>query len=264
ALDCAVAAAVHPFYVASTREMRAAGRPVVGSAPVGVEGTAAWLEAVGRAAGVPESAIGAAKAAALPAVAAALERNPVRGRITVSGYEGSELLVARLLVEAGAEVPYVGTACPRTEWSDPDREWLEARGCHVQFRASLEQDLAAVRGARPDLAIGTTPVVQKAKEDGTPALYFTNLISARPLFGPAGAGGFAQTVAKAVGGRERLGRMRAFFAGVGTGDSAGYGHEGVPKPRPKAAERNAAARGGTAVTGAGKRRGVGSTGEEVG
>ena len=264
ALDCAVAAAVHPFYVASVREMRAAGRPVVGSAPVGVEGTAAWLEAVGRAAGVPDAAIGAAKAAALPAVAAALERNPVRGRITVSGYEGSELLVGRLLVEAGAEVPYVGTACPRTEWSDPDREWLEARGCHVQFRASLEQDLAAVRGARPDLAIGTTPVVQKAKEDGTPALYFTNLISARPLFGPAGAGGFAQTVAKAVGGRERLGRMRAFFAGVGTGDSAGYGHEGVPRSRPKAAERNAAARGGVAVTGAGKRRGVGSTGEEVG
>jgi hypothetical protein len=34
-----------------------------------------------------------------------------------SGYEGSELLVARLLMEAGAEVPYVGTACPRTEWS---------------------------------------------------------------------------------------------------------------------------------------------------
>ncbi|HLL47746.1 MAG TPA: nitrogenase component 1, partial [Longimicrobiaceae bacterium] len=236
-------------------------RPVVASGPVGVDGTAAWLEAVGRAAGVSAEA---SKARMLPAIRAALEANPLRARVTVSGYEGSELLVARLLSEAGAEVPYVGTACPRTEWSDPDREWLEARGCHVQFRASLEQDLAAVRGARPDLAIGTTPVVQKAKEDGTPALYFTNLISARPLFGPAGAGGFAQTVAKAVGGRERLGRMRAFFAGVGTGDSAGYGHEGVPRPRPRAAERNAAARGGTAVTGAGKRRGVGSTGEEVG
>jgi hypothetical protein len=31
-------------------------------------------------------------------------------------------------------------------------------------------------------------VVQKAKELGIPALYFTNLISARPLMGPAGAG----------------------------------------------------------------------------
>ena len=49
ALDCAVAAAVHPFYTASIREMQDAGRPVVGSGPVGVEGTAAWLDAVGAA-----------------------------------------------------------------------------------------------------------------------------------------------------------------------------------------------------------------------
>lgn len=260
ALDCAVAAAVHPFYAASVRELKAAGRPVVGSGPVGVDGTAAWLEAVGRAANVSEERIDEAKARALPAVAGALEKNRVRGRITVSGYEGSELLVARLLVEAGAEVPYVGTACPRTEWSAPDREWLEARGVHVQYRASLEQDLAAMRDVDPDLAIGTTPIVQKAKEQGTPALYFTNLISARPLFGPAGAGGFSQTVAAAVSGRERLARMRTFFAGVGVGESAGYGHDGVPRARPKAIDRNAAARGGTAVTG---RKRVGSTGEEA-
>ena len=50
-----------------------------------------------------------------------------------------------------------------------------------QFRASLEQDLAAVKSLEPDLAIGTTPVVQAAKERMIPALYFTNLISARPL-----------------------------------------------------------------------------------
>src|SRR5436190_4771747 len=87
-------------------------------------------------------------------------------RITVSGYEGSELLVARLLIEAGAEVPYVGTACPRTEWSEADRDWLEAHGAHVQYRASLEQDLAAMLDVRPDLAVGTTPLVQKAKELG--------------------------------------------------------------------------------------------------
>ena len=34
----------------------------------------------------------------------------------------------------------------------------------LRFRASLEQDLAAMEEYRPDLAIGTTPVVQKAKE----------------------------------------------------------------------------------------------------
>ena len=228
ALDCQVAAAVHPFYTASVREFRAAGRPVVGSGPVGVDGTAAWLDAVGAAANVSADKIDAAKARALPAVRAALDANPIKARITVSGYEGSELLVARLLIEAGAEVPYVGTACPRTEWSDADREWLQAHGTHIQYRASLEQDLAAMRDVRPDLAVGTTPLVQAAKELGIPALYFTNMVSARPLFGAAGAGSMAAIVAAQVGGANRFSRMVEFFEGVGTGTTAGYGSLGKP------------------------------------
>ena len=143
----------------------------------------------------------------------------------MSGYEGSELLVARLLIEAGAEVPYVGTACPRTEWSEADREWLEAHGTHVQYRASLEQDMAAMRDVRPDLAVGTTPLVQKAKELGIPALYFTNMVSARPLFGAAGAGSLAAIVAAQTRGAPRFARMVSFFEGVGTGEAAGYGFD---------------------------------------
>ena len=237
ALDCAVAAAIHPFYVASIREFRAAGRPVVGSGPVGVEGTAAWLDAIARAADVPAARLDEAKARALPAIRAALEANPVAARVTVSGYEGSELLVARLLIEAGAEVPYVGTACPRTEWSEADREWLAAHGAHVQYRASLEQDLAAMRDVQPDLALGTTPLVQKAKEIGTPALYFTNMVSARPLFGPAGAASLAAIVAAQTGQRERMRSMIGFFEGVGTADRAGYGFPGKPVDPPGFRER---------------------------
>lgn len=229
ALDCVAAAAVHPFYTATVREFRAAGRPVVASGPVGVDGTAAWLDGIGRATGLPSDA---AKARALPAIRAALDANPIRARVTVSGYEGSELLVARLLAEAGAEVPYVGTACPRTEWSDPDREWLQARGTHVQYRASLEQDMAAMREAKPDLALGTTPLVQAAKEMGVPALYFTNMVSARPLFGPAGAASLAGIVAAQTKGRERFGRMVSFFEGVGTAEGAGYGFAGKPVEPP--------------------------------
>ena len=232
ALDSVAVAAIHPFYTASLREFHAAGRPVVGSAPVGVEGTDAWLSAIGAAAGVNPSEIEAAKARALPAIRAALAGNPVKARITVSGYEGSELLVARLLIEAGAEVPYVGTAAPRTEWSAADREWLEAHGCHVQYRASLEQDIAAMKEARPDLALGTTPLVQKAKEMGTPALYFTNMVSARPLFGPAGAASMAGIVAAQTNGRERFSRMVSFFEGVGTPDGAGYGFRDKPSDPP--------------------------------
>ncbi|MEJ2256304.1 MAG: chlorophyllide a reductase subunit Y [Woeseiaceae bacterium] len=221
ALDGAVVAAIHPFYTAAIREFQAAGRPVVGSAPVGYEGTAAWLEAIGKAHGVSEGAITKGRNQVLPAIAGAIEAAPINGRITITGYEGSELLVARLLIECGADVPYVGTACPKTEWSDADREWLEARGAEVQFRASLEQDLAAVRKYEPDLAIGTTPVVQKAKENATPALYFTNLISARPLVGPAGPGALAQIINSALGQKERFDAMHAFFEGVGQGERSG-------------------------------------------
>lgn len=239
ALDCAVAAAVHPFYTASIREMQAAGRPVVGSGPVGVEGTAAWLDAIGAAVNVRADA---AKARALPTIRTALEANPISARMTVSGYEGSELLVARLLIEAGADVPYVGTACPKTDWSEADRAWLASRGTHVQYRASLEQDVAAMLDVRPDLAVGTTPLVQKAKALGIPALYFTNMVSARPLFGAAGAGALAAIVAAQTKGRERFSRMVSFFDKVGAGETAGYGWKEIPKDPPGAKDRYRKAR----------------------
>ncbi|KQP18273.1 chlorophyllide a reductase subunit Y [Pseudorhodoferax sp. Leaf267] len=232
ALDCTVAAAIHPFYTASVRELQAAGRPVVGSAPVGAEGTAAWLRAVGEAAEVPTVQVEAAIAGIGPAIRGALSQSPIHAKVTVSGYEGSELLVARLLIESGATVPYVGTACPRTPWSEPDRLWLEARGVEIQYRASLEQDLAAVERHRPNLAIGTTPLVQACKERAIPALYFTNLISARPLMGPAGAGSLAQVINGAIANQVRFDTMREFFGQTGQGDRAGIWNE-VPILRPE-------------------------------
>ncbi len=232
ALDCVVAAAIHPFYVASYREFEAAGRPIVGSAPVGYEGTAAWLETIGAAANVPTALVEATKQRVLPAIRGALSATPIKGRITLSGYEGSELLVARLLVESGADVRYVGTACPRTPYSEADRDWLAQRGVHVQYRASLEQDLAAMEEFQPDLAIGTTPVVQKAKERTIPSLYFTNLISARPLMGPAGAGSLAQVVNAAIGNKARFDEMKEFFGDTGQGFKAGVWSE-VPEDRPE-------------------------------
>jgi 3,8-divinyl chlorophyllide a/chlorophyllide a reductase subunit Y len=232
AFDCAVVAAIHPFYTASFREFESAGRAIVGSAPVGHDGTADWLRSIGEACGIAADKIAAAQNAVLPAIEGALASKPVKGRITVSGYEGSELLVARLLIESGADVPYVGTACPRTRWSDADRAWLEAKGVHIQYRASLEQDLAAMMDAKPDLAIGTTPVVQKAKALSIPALYFTNLISARPLMGPAGAGSLAQVVNAAIANKHRFDEMSDFFEGVGTGHAAGVWRE-IPADRPE-------------------------------
>jgi 3,8-divinyl chlorophyllide a/chlorophyllide a reductase subunit Y len=231
ALDSGVVAAIHPFYTASIREFQAAGRKIVGSAPVGHDGTMEWLAAIGAAYDVAPDLIAAAQNAFGPAIKGALAANPIKGRITLSGYEGSELLVARLLIESGADVPYVGTACARNEWSQADREWLEATGCVVKYRASLEDDLAAMEAFKPDLAVGTTPVVQRAKEKAIPSLYFTNLISARPLMGPAGAGSLAQVVNAAMGNKTRMEGMKAFFEGVGTGDTSGI-WEGAPNLRP--------------------------------
>jgi len=228
ALDSDVVAAIHPFYTASVREFKNAGRTVVGSAPVGQHGTAAWLGAIGDAYGLGKAKIEQAKNRFVPAIAAAVAQAPIKGRITLSGYEGSELLVARMLVESGADVRYVGTACPRTEWSDPDREWLESKGVAVNYRASLEDDLAAMAEFEPDLAIGTTPVVQKAKEAGTPSLYFTNLISARPLMGLPGPGSLAQVINAAMGQKTRFDSMREFFDDVGHAKTSGIWQDTPP------------------------------------
>ncbi len=198
---------------------------------MGRDGTADWLARIGETFGVAADKIAGAQNAFLPAIEGALAGARIDGTITVSGYEGSELLVARLLIESGANVPYVGTACGKTPMSAHDREWLEAKGTVVKYRASLEDDLSAMEGIRPDLAIGTTPVVQKAKEAGIPSLYFTNLISARPLMGPAGAGSLQEVVNAAMGNKDRMGKMKAFFDGVGTGDTAGI-WEGSPNLRP--------------------------------
>ena len=247
ALDCQAAAAIHPFYTASIREFETAGRSVIASAPVGHDGTALWLDRVADTFGISKKSAAAAKNAVLPAIADALSGARIKGRVTLTGYEGSELIVARLLVESGAEVRYVGTACPKTKWSDPDREWLEAHGVEVNYRASLEQDLAAVEEFKPDVAIGTTPVVQKAKEMAVPALYFTNLISARPLLGPAGAGQLGQILNAAIANKSRFDTMKAFFEGTGAGDTAGV-WEDTPKINTAFREKNARKRARAAAT----------------
>jgi chlorophyllide a reductase subunit Y len=102
----------------------------------------------------------------------------------------------------------------------------------VQLRATLEQDLQAMAEFEPDLAIGTTPVVQKAKQQSIPALYFTNLISARPLMGVAGASSLVDVIQAALANKHRFQAMESFFGPVGRGDTAGVWSD-VPKARPE-------------------------------
>jgi 3,8-divinyl chlorophyllide a/chlorophyllide a reductase subunit Y len=113
-----------------------------------------------------------------------------------------------------------------------DREWLEAKGVKVKFRASLEDDCAAMEAIKPDLAIGTTPVVQKAKELGIPGPLLH-----QPHLGPPADGSGRRRLA-AGGGQRRHGQqgphdhMKAFFEGVGEGETAGV-WEGDPNLRPE-------------------------------
>jgi len=78
-------------------------------------------------------------------------------------------------------------------------------------------------------------VVQAAKQAGIPSLYFTNLISARPLMGPAGAGSLAQVINAAIGNKNRFDEMKAFFGDTGSGHAAGVWESanGVPQDRPE-------------------------------
>ncbi len=215
--------------------------PIVGSGPVGFDGTAAWLERDRRGQRThPQLQSTRRRRRRCRRSRAALEANPIDARITVSGYEGSELLVARLLIEAGAEVPYVGTACPRTEWSEPDRAWLAgagARTCSTAPRWS--RTWRRCRKCGPILRSAPRRWCSRRRKAASRRLYFTNMVSARPLFGPAGAGALAGIVAAQTRGRERFARMVSFFDKVGAGDAAGYGWKGVPKAPPGAARSGA-------------------------
>jgi chlorophyllide a reductase subunit Y len=68
-------------------------------------------------------------------------------------------------------------------------------------------------------------------------LYFTNMVSARPLFGPAGAASLAGIVAAQTRGQERFARMVSFFDKVGVGETAGYGWTDIPKDPPGSKDR---------------------------
>jgi 3,8-divinyl chlorophyllide a/chlorophyllide a reductase subunit Y len=208
--------AIHPFYTASVREFETAGRSIVPSAPVGHDGTEAWLQAVGRACNVPQAMIDAAKNKWLRAIKGALAAMPIKGRITVSGYEGSELLVARLLIESGADVPYVGSACPKTPWSGPDLEWLQAkrRARAVPRLAGAGHRRGARIPARPGHRHHAGGAGRQAGHDPGAVLHQPDL--GAPADGPdAGAGSLAQVVNAAIANKARFDQMREFFGDVG-------------------------------------------------
>lgn len=180
----AAVAALHPFYRESLACMREHGAAVIGGAPIGADGSAAWLRAVGAALELDDDLVEQVAAEEEQKARDFLSTQPLKGAtILVSGYEGNEMLYARLLVEGGAHVPYVSTSIGQSMFTASDEAWLRARGTEaVIYRKSLEDDLQAMDHWNFDLIIGTTTVAAHAKERGIPAIYYTNMLSVRPLF----------------------------------------------------------------------------------
>ncbi len=207
-------AAVHPFYTGSVATLRAAGVPIISGAPVGPEASYNWIKSIGAALKLDAAVVEQVAREEREKCEAIIRQFPLRGRIHVCGYEGNELLYARLLVEAGAEVPYISTSIQKTVHTAADEAWLRARGTReVVYQKTLEQDIRALDTYRPDLVLGTTPLSAEAKQRGIPAMYYTNMLSVRPLFLSAGLAGTIQLIREALERAPRYEWMRAFFEG---------------------------------------------------
>ena len=64
----------------------------------------------------------------------------------VAGYEGHEFLLVRLLIEAGASVPFLSTAVNTNPLAREEEAWLREHGCTVLYGANFEDEIG---GARP-------------------------------------------------------------------------------------------------------------------
>lgn len=177
-------AALHPFYRETVGVLRERGVGVVSGAPIGADGSAAWLRAVGAALDLDEDVVERVAAEEEAAARGFLTGKPLQGAtIMVSGYEGNEMLYARLLVEGGAHVPYISTSIGPSMLTAADEAWLKARGTEaIVYRKAIEDDKAAMDRWTFDLVIGTTTLAAHAKELGLPSVYYTNILSVRPLF----------------------------------------------------------------------------------
>jgi chlorophyllide a reductase subunit Y len=225
ALDCAALPRSTPSTPPRSR-VRGRGPPHRRLCARRHDGTAAWLAGHRQDCGVPPSRSRPPERQRCPPSPARCRREPIKGRITLSGYEGSELLVARLLIESGADVPMSARPAPRRP-GPRRREWLEAKACKSSSAPRWSRTAPRWRRSNP-----TSPSARRRGAEGQgagiPALYFTNLISARPLMGPAGAGSLAQVVNAAIANKDRLDEHEGLLRRRGQGDTAGI-WEGAPK-----------------------------------
>lgn len=206
---CAV---LHPFYERTASLVAEKGMKIIFGNPVGASATAEWIRQVGEALGLDKELVERVAEEERAKTAAAIAGfSSLSGSVIVAGYEGNELPIVRLLLEAGLEVPYASTSIPRTATLEEDHELLEMLGTEVRYRKYLEEDMEAIRRYDPDLVIGTTSLDSYAKERGIPAIYYTNNISSRPVFFAAGAATLLGMIAGLLGRKEVFREMKEYF-----------------------------------------------------
>ena len=213
----AVVAPLHPFYKLTSALFRSWDVPVVGGAPVGATGSYAWIKSLGSLLDLDPKLVNEVAEEERARALGMIEALSLSGRIFVTGYEGTELAYARLLVEAGADVPYVSTSIGQDPLVLPDELWLRARGTkEVVYRKSLEEDMAALDKYPPDFVLGTTPFASAAKERGIPAMYFTNQLASRPFFLSGGMAATLGFIRQTLSRGDRYQRMQEFFSDSAT------------------------------------------------
>lgn len=209
----AALAPLHPFYKETTALFRSWSVPVAGGAPVGISGTYAWLKSLGALLDLDPQLVEQVADEERERAQALVSARPLSGRVFVTGYEGTELAYARLLVEAGAEVPYVSTSIAQDPLVFPDEMWLRAHGTkEIIYRKALEEDVQALDRYPPDLVLGTTPFCSVAKERGIPALYFTNQLASRPFFLSGGMAATLGMIADSLQRGDTYRKMQEFFS----------------------------------------------------
>ncbi len=206
---CAV---LHPFYERTAAFFEQRGATIVKGNPIGANGTAQWIKRVGEALELDPALVDAAAEEEGQKARDAMSRfGNLQGSVIVAGYEGNELPVVRLLLEAGLDVPYASTSIARMPLGEEDHKVLSMLGTEIRYRKYLEEDMDAVIRYKPDLVIGTTSLDSFAKERGIPAIYYTNNISARPLFFAAGAATVLGMVSGLLARKEVFRSMKEYF-----------------------------------------------------
>jgi len=206
---CAV---LHPFYERTVSLLEEQGMRIIKGNPIGANATVQWIRRIGEALGLdPLKVQTVAEEEGQKARDVLTQFKHLRGKVIVAGYEGNELPLVRLLLEAGLDVPYASTSIARTSLGEEDHKVLSTLGTEIRYRKYLEEDMQAVIDYEPDLVIGTTSLDSFAKEKGIPAIYYTNNISARPLFFAAGAATVLSMISALLGKKAIFQKMQKYF-----------------------------------------------------